>query len=57
MYGGSQNVDDSLIDAFSKWYKREDWRPAGSVKMDGWNIGSFSYQKKPGTSKLPVPCF
>lgn len=35
MYGGSQNVDDILIDAFSKWYKSEDWDPAGTGE-DGW---------------------
>lgn len=35
MYGCSQNIDDILIDAFSKWYKSENWSPAGTGE-DGW---------------------
>ena len=35
MYSGSYNVDEILIDAFSRWYKSGEWFPAGTGE-DGW---------------------
>lgn len=49
MYAESRNVDNILIDAFSKWYKSGDWFPSGTGE-DGW----LEYFLKKWIKVIPV---